>query len=292
MRKSSVLARAQTRVGLTLVAFALALVMTCGNALGCSLTPTDTCAKSAGQGCASGTYFDGGIFGHRTSSPWPQEAWATMTSYNPAPVWTLSSSWVMLANKTYNGQYGNCTIANGCYAQVGWIHWDKCLYDPVTQQSDQCNGGVEHAFMEYPNSYAQDPGVYIYSTPRYASEKYDVRRSGSQYIMTWDNGASSTATPSSASWGPDAAEYFGELHDFQTPNKGSHAAGDIAHPVKFTGVSYKDEHGTSTWPNLIYHCGDTGACATTARTTTYQDLSNLGTGPADFQIWDNRCASD
>jgi len=180
------------------------------------------CTVSEGSSSQSG-WFGGG---QQFISPTLRGVYATIDPYNPSPVWTGSSVWVMLAKSTGDGNY----------AQSGSTHDNGLSYN-------------ELEFIEY----IRDDGS--------VGQKYfnqPTNTGGYQVLHTGGNGTAwqfQFTTPDSGSynstgpvtWQPDTIQVFNELHNYtyqSGTSNGDHAAGDMNAAVNVNGIRYLDTNFT------------------------------------------------
>ena len=227
------------------------------------------CTVSEGSSSQSG-WFGGG---QQFISPTLRGVYATIDPYNPSPVWTGSSVWVMLAKSTGDGNY----------AQSGWTHDNGLSYN-------------ELEFIEY----IRDDGS--------VGQKYfnqPTNTGGYQVLHTGGNGTAwqfQFTTPDSGSynstgsvtWQPDTIQVFNELHNYtyqSGTSNGDHAAGDMNAAVNVNGIRYLDTN--FTWQNATLQLQGLGSViGGGAPSADYQMIfspSDTSYASNSFAVLDTRC---
>ena len=258
-------------VVIIIATLALGLIGT-QNAFACQIG--SGCYYPQNPPCNNGFWFAGGYEAHSTN-PYPQDVWGSVSSYNPAPVWSSSSTWIALENTQY---YSYATIA-----QVGWVHWYGCqsIYHG---SNGSCSDGNEHVFVEWTDNAGNYSPIYYFGVPS-SSERYEVKRvSGNHFTFYWNEGSYTSANP--ITWGPDTDVAVNEVHDFIAPGQGSHAAGDTTTHEAVQNVDYTDQNGYTYFANFKYGSSSNPSYL---GSTDYQALNSDSQN--SFELWDSRCSN-
>lgn len=244
------------------------LILNAPNAWACNIIIS---ACGSQNYCVTGTYFVGGVQDMNGGTPpYPQKVQAGISSYNPSPMWSTSSAWTMLDNRTYSG----CNA--GCFAQVGWLHWYGCQ-SGLSGSNGTCSDGNEHVFVEWTDNSGVAQTIFYYNVPS-GSETYTVIRDQNlgTYTFHWNEGA--IAGPRTVNFGPSGIQNLEEVHDQDSGccAAGSQFGGDYANQVAFTNVTWWDGQGTAFVPQMSPLHNGSG------------DVGTLTPG-SNFHVWDSRC---
>jgi hypothetical protein len=195
------------------------------------------------------------------STLWPQQADATISSYNPKPIFNQSSTWTAITQDNCAGNPScNGSCQSGCIAQVGWISWFPCVYSNISWTTG-CSGGTEnsdgkeHIFVQWTADNSSYSNVYAYSTPsgnvQYsASRIYDHTTNGVRYYyfnFCWSGCVSS---PAYYTWGANGIQNLEEVHDYSSTNyEGTAYGGDSSTHVSYTYMDWVDQNSMSHTPS-------------------------------------------
>jgi hypothetical protein len=196
------------RLGASVTAPLIALFIGTASVWACPQIVYNACGNNNSY-CFKGYFHNGGNY--TLGGPlWPEEADATISAYNPSPVWSSSATYVALDN-------GTPTRCSGvdCIAQIGWVHWYNCSAGQFFG-SNGCNSdGLEHVFVQWTTNAGTYSSIYYYNQPT-GTETYIVYRASCSgcndaYTFYWKEG--NAIPPTSVNWGPAGGEYFTEVHD-------------------------------------------------------------------------------
>jgi hypothetical protein len=192
-----------------------------------------------------------------------QGGMAVLDAYNPTPVFSSSSFWVMIGIPGYYGYY----------AQVGWVKWSGDSYEHVFLQYKDDSDTV----WTYYYKSATDTWVTTPQTVPTGSAYGTIYDLSGSFRITFGGGAAYTF---SATWVPNRLAVYGETHNYGTnpnppPNYGDHVPGDTSNKIQAQVVQY---YKNSSWTSasLTYAAQGNGAYTSTAS--------------PGFYIWDTRCS--
>ncbi len=206
--------------------------------------------------CPSGTHnvkFTGGQ--QNVSSV--QGVSALLTSYNPSPVYEVTSFWVMLHK---NGSLND-------YGQVGWIKFPSYQNEYVYCEFNIGGAWARLFYNQQNNNWQVDQP----STIPASIEGYFVTYTPGQLTVQYDNGYQ---LPFYCPWVPDNVEVYGETQNYGAANAGDHMPGDSVNKV-LANTIMKKVNGSWSWASLAM---------------IKQGWGNYDTSGAThgFYIWDTR----
>lgn len=263
--------RRRSRLVIGITAFIIAL-------LGTSTAFADTCSPVPGDEtdntclgffneCPAQAGGDQQIWSNGGATAWPQEAYATLTSYNPSPVYTASSAWVALEQ---NDQ------GLGLIAQIGWFH-DTTSYN-------------EYVFAQVTDGSGHFSPIHsFYTTPSGANYYFAERQSNGTFDLEWRNGA--WLPGNGYEWGSDTTAFVGEVDSYdssESPDDGDHFPGNQTTPVVYSNAQWYDQYGTDHTPNLSWYAGNQYNSAGYGGNIPSWAYLYYWSG-SHFEIWDNRC---
>ena len=195
---------------------------------------------------------------------WPQSVSASISAYNPHPVYSSSSAWVMLDQQNTGA---------GLFAQVGWSHQDG-------------EGGNELVFIQWTDNSGNVAKTVWRNVPS-GTETYAMYREQPDHTFEaiWKEGA--YYLPSSVTWGPDTIDARGEVTAYNPSNgNGDHFPGDNTQHVTEGSIQWGDKYGSMHNPSFYWFGANGGYDNTGTGVYTYIQPS----GGNNFQMWDHRCS--
>lgn len=257
---------------------AIALAASNGGEVSACSIGNNACG-TGNQQCDTGYYFVGGEQYMGTSTH-VMESDADITSYNPSPVWSVSTAWTMI------DVHGGANIPS-LFAQVGWVHWYGCQ-SSINWNGGHCSDGNEHIFRQFVNDNLQPSNIDIYSIPSgtvhyEVFQVYDHTSGGSKYYYFGFCWSGCVTTQANITWIPNEIQNLEEVHDqgYGPSNQqwGSQFGGGSSNPVSYSNMMWWDFNGINLTPAMsIVNEGFSGIYAT-------QPIGS------SMSVFDGRCSS-